>query len=124
MKTGFPSVEEYIASFPADIQSLLNQMRETIARAAPEADQTINYGMPTFTYKGKNLVHFAAATKHIGFYPTPSAISHFEEGIKDYKHSKGAVQFPLDKPLPLELVERMTSFRVTELGGKPGGDKS
>ena len=114
MKTGIQSIEAYIASFPADIQNLLDQMRKTIATAAPEAKETINYGMPTYKYKGRNLVHFAAAKKHIGFYPTPSAIRHFADSLGGYKSSKGAVQFPLDKPLPLDLVAEMTRFRVEE----------
>jgi len=107
------SIDEYINNFPADIQLLLNQMRGTIRKAAPDASEKISYQMPTFFLKG-NLVHFAALKNHIGFYPTPSAIIAFHKEIKRYISSKGAVQFPLDEPLPLELVTKMVKFRVKE----------
>lgn len=107
------SIDEYISKFPADIQVLLEQMRSTIRQAAPDATEKISYQMPTFFLKG-NLVHFAALKNHIGFYPTPSAIIKFEKELKEYVSSKGAVQFPIDKPLPLKLVTRMVEFRVEE----------
>lgn len=107
------SIDEYISKFPADIQVLLEQMRTTIRKAAPDATEKISYQMPTFFLKG-NLVHFAALKNHIGFYPTPSAIIKFEKELKEYVSSKGAVQFPIDKPLPLKLVTRMVEFRVDE----------
>ncbi len=107
------SIDEYINNFPADIQLLLNQMRGTIRKAAPDASEKISYQMPTFFLKG-NLVHFAALKNHIGFYPTPSAIIAFHKEIIRYISSKGAVQFPLDEPLPLELVTKMVKFRVKE----------
>jgi uncharacterized protein YdhG (YjbR/CyaY superfamily) len=106
-------IDEYISKFPADIQLLLNQMRVTISKAAPDATEKISYQMPTFFLKG-NLVHFAALKNHIGFYPTPSAIIAFEKELKRYISSKGAVQFPLEEPLPLDLVTRMVTFRVKE----------
>lgn len=107
------NIDEYISKFPADIQVLLEQMRSTIRKAAPDATEKISYQMPTFFLKG-NLVHFAALKNHIGFYPTPSAIIKFEKELKEYVSSKGAVQFPIDKPLPLKLVTRMVEFRVEE----------
>lgn len=107
------SIDEYIAKFPADIQLLLNQMRTTIRKAAPDASEKISYQMPTFFLKG-NLVHFAALKNHIGFYPTPSAIIAFEKELTMYISSKGAVQFPLNEPLPLDLVTKMVTFRVKE----------
>lgn len=107
------SIDEYIANFPADIQLLLNQMRETISKAAPDATEKISYQMPTFFLKG-NLVHFAALKNHIGFYPTPSGIIAFQKELTRYQSSKGAVQFPLDEPLPFDLVTKMVKFRVKE----------
>jgi uncharacterized protein YdhG (YjbR/CyaY superfamily) len=109
----FESIDEYIATFPEDIQDILEKMRKVIQEAAPEAEETISYGMPTFKLNG-NLVHFAAYKKHIGFYPTSSGIKAFKEEISGYKNSKGAVQFPLDKDIPYGLVEKMVIFRVKE----------
>lgn len=111
------SIDEYIAQFPADIKVLLQQVRETIREMAPEAVETIKYGMPTFVLN-ENLVHFAGYTKHIGFYPTPSGLNAFSEEVNQFKHSKGAVQFPLDKPLPLDLVRKITKFRIEEVQRK------
>jgi len=113
MKKGFSSIDEYIAAFPEDMQKLLQEMRAAIKAAAPEADEKISYQMPTFFLKG-NLVHFAAHKNHIGFYPTPGGIQAFEQELSMYQSSKGAVQFPLDKPLPLELVARIVKLRVAE----------
>lgn len=112
-KAGFASIDEYIATFPEPIQHLLQQMRATIKAAAPEATEKISYQMPTFFLKG-NLVHFAAAKNHIGFYPTPSGILAFKDEIAAYANSKGAVQFPVDKPLPLKLISKIVKFRVAE----------
>ena len=110
---GFNSIDEYIASFPPDIQRILEELRATIKSAAPEADEKISYQMPTFALKG-NLVHFAAFTNHIGFYPTPSGIQEFEQELSAYQSAKGSVQFPLDKPLPLNLIRKIVKFRVAE----------
>lgn len=107
------SIDEYIASFPKDIQALLETMRTTIRSAAPEAEETISYGMPTFRLKG-NLVHFAAFKHHIGFYPVPSGIEAFKQELAPYKSAKGSVQFPLNQPLPLDLISRIVTFRVAE----------
>ncbi|WP_290789848.1 iron chaperone [Flavihumibacter sp. UBA7668] len=113
MNTDITSIDEYIASFPQDIQVLLVKMRSTIQKAAPKAEEAIKYGMPTFVQYG-NLVHFAANKAHIGFYPSPSGISNFEKELKRFKTSKGAIQFPLDQPLPLDLIKQITAFRVAE----------
>jgi len=111
--SGFNSIDEYIATFPEDIQKILEELRQTIKASAPEASEKISYQMPTFFLKG-NLVHFAAHPHHIGFYPTPSGIEAFQQELSVYKSSKGAVQFPLDRPLPLELIARIVKFRVAE----------
>jgi uncharacterized protein YdhG (YjbR/CyaY superfamily) len=105
------SIDDYIVKYPAAIQSMLQQMRNTIKKAAPGATEKISYGMPTYYLNG-NLVHFAAYKNHIGFYPAPSGLQAFQHDIENYKHSKGAVQFPLDKPLPLKLVTKIVKYRV------------
>ena len=107
------NVDEYIASFPKDIQKLLKQLRTTIRKAAPQTEETISYQMPAYNLYGK-VVYFAAYEKHIGFYPMPSAIENFKKELAGYKTSKGTVQFPLDKPLPLVLIAKITAFRVKE----------
>ncbi|MAT97106.1 MAG: hypothetical protein CL608_08190 [Anaerolineaceae bacterium] len=107
------SIDDYIANFPEAVQAKLQEMRVTIRKAAPEAQEAISYGMPTFKLNG-NLVHFAAFKNHIGFYPVPSGIEAFQEELSVYKQGKGSVQFPLDQPLPLELVSRIAKFRVAE----------
>ena len=116
-ETGFQSIDEYIATFPEDIQAVLQQLRATIHAAAPQATEKISYQMPTFYLKG-NLVHFAAFKSHIGFYPAPSGIEAFQQELSAYKSSKGAVQFPIEEPLPLELISRIVKFRVAENLGK------
>ncbi|HCY76787.1 MAG TPA: hypothetical protein DHV28_12775 [Ignavibacteriales bacterium] len=112
-KTNLKSVDEYIKTFPADIQKILKQVRETIKKAAPEAEETINYQIPTFKLNG-NLVHFAAFKNHIGFYPAPSGLKKFQKELSDYKSSKGSVQFPIDKPIPLALIIKIVKSRVKE----------
>jgi uncharacterized protein YdhG (YjbR/CyaY superfamily) len=107
------NIDEYIANFPADIQEILQELRATIKAAAPEAEEAISYQMPTFKLKG-NLVHFAAYKNHIGFYPVPRGIEAFQEELSAYKGSKGTVQFPLDRPLPLDLISRIVRFRVKD----------
>jgi uncharacterized protein YdhG (YjbR/CyaY superfamily) len=105
------SVDAYIRSFPGNIQVILQQIRETIKKAAPEAEECISYQMPAYKQNGP-LVYFAVAKNHIGFYPTPSGIEAFKNEFSGYKWSKGAVQFPLDQPMPLELIDRIVRFRV------------
>jgi uncharacterized protein YdhG (YjbR/CyaY superfamily) len=107
------TIDEYIAGFPPDVREILNKVRETIRQAAPQAEETINYQMPTFRLNG-NLVHFAAFKKHIGFYPTPSGIQKFKDALGGYVHAKGSVQFPLDRPIPYALIGEITRFRVAE----------
>lgn len=111
------TIDSYIAGFPKETQALLEQMRNTISKAAPTAEQTIGYGIPTFKLNG-NLVHFAGYKNHIGFYPAPSAIKAFEKELGQYEGAKGSVQFPIGKPLPLALVAKIVKFRVKENEGK------
>ena len=106
-------IDEYIAGFSIEVQEILQQLRTTIRNAAPGAAEKISYQMPTFYLNG-NLVHFAAYKNHIGFYPAASGIAAFSKEIEIYKNSKGAVQFPIDKPLPLDLIEKIVKFRVAE----------
>jgi len=112
-KTSPKNIDEYIADFPLDIQEILKKVRATIKKAAPDAEEIINYGIPTFTLKG-NLVHFAGFKTHIGFYPTPSGIEKFKKDLSVYKWAKGSVQFPLDKPIPYGLITKIVKFRVKE----------
>jgi uncharacterized protein YdhG (YjbR/CyaY superfamily) len=113
IKKPITTIDEYIAAFPEETRKSLEVMRATIKKAAPEAEEKISYQMPTFVLKG-NLVHFAAHKNHIGFYPTPSAIQAFESELSKYESSKGAVQFPMEKPLPLKLIGKIVKFRVAE----------
>ena len=106
-------IDNYISSYPADIQEVLELLRETIRTAAPDAKEVISYSMPAFKLK-RVLVYFAAYSNHIGFYPTASGIEMFNEEFSTYKWSKGAVQFPINKPLPLDLITRIVEFRVKE----------
>ena len=107
------NIDEYIAGFPKEVQVILEGIRTTIRKAAPEAEEAIKYRMPTFTLKG-NLVHFAAFKNHIGFYPIPTGIEAFKKELSQYKGGKGSVQFPLDKPIPFDLINRIVKFRVRE----------
>ncbi len=118
----FTTIDEYIAQQPADVQPVLQQIRSVIRDAAPEVTEKISYQMPTFYLNG-NLVHFAAYKGHIGFYPTPSGTEQFEQELSAYKRSKGAVQFPLDQPMPYELIRRMVQFRAAENANKPARRK-
>jgi uncharacterized protein YdhG (YjbR/CyaY superfamily) len=112
-KAGFAAVDAYIASFPEETQAKLRELRAVIRAAAPEAEEKISYQMPTFYEKG-NLVYYAGWKKHIGFYAIPSANEAFANELAAYTVSKGAVQFPLDQPLPVDLITRMVRFRVAE----------
>jgi uncharacterized protein YdhG (YjbR/CyaY superfamily) len=106
--------DSYIAGFPKETQKLLQQVRTAIKQAAPKAEEVISYGMPAFKQNGKPLVYFAGYAQHIGFYPTGSGIAAFTKEIEKYKHSKGAVQFPLDKPIPVTLIKQMVKFKIAE----------
>jgi len=109
------SIDEYIAEFPAGTQDLLRQIRQLIKESASEAVETISYAIPTFDLRGRHLVHFAGFKSHIGFYPTASGVEHFKDGLSRYKSAKGSVQFPLDRPLPADLIRRIVEFRVAEV---------
>ncbi|MBU3662255.1 MAG: hypothetical protein FGM41_03540 [Bacteroidetes bacterium] len=109
----FSSISEYHANFPEEIREKLEQLRLTIKAAAPKAEETVSYNMPAFKLH-KNLVYYAAHANHIGFYPTNSPMEVFKEALIKYKHSKGAIQFPLDKPLPITLIKKIVKFRVAE----------
>lgn len=112
-KKKFESIDEYIHTFPENVRLILEKLRKTIKQVAPNAEETINYNIPTFKLKG-NLVHFAAYKKHIGFYPTPSGIDNFKDKLSAYEVAKGSVRFPLDKPIPYDLVRNIVEFRVKE----------
>jgi len=108
------TIDEYIAGFPPEVQRLLVEMRALIQAAAPTATETISYAIPTFDLNGQHLVHFAGFQHHIGFYPAPSAMEAFQEELKPYKSGKGSAQFPLDQPLPADLIRRIVEYRVRE----------
>lgn len=110
----FKTIDEYILSFPDDIQNILKRIRKAIKEEVPEATEDISYGMPTFKLNG-NLIHFAAYKHHIGFYPTPSGVEVFKKELEEYKTSKGAIQFPLNKPIPLDLIRRIVKYRRNEV---------
>ncbi|MEZ0485183.1 iron chaperone [Fibrella aquatica] len=116
MKAGEPipkTIDEYLCDFPEAVRVQLEYLRQAIRDAAPDAQEAISYQMPAFMLAGK-LVYFAGYKNHIGFYPTPSAITAFADELTGYNCAKGTVQFPLDKPLPLDLITRMVKFRVAE----------
>jgi uncharacterized protein YdhG (YjbR/CyaY superfamily) len=114
------SIDEYIAQFPPEVQSILQKIRRLIAEAAPDAREALKYKIPTFVLQ-ENLVHFAAFEKHIGFYPTPSGIETFKQELSTYKTAKGSVQFPLDDVIPFPLITKIVKFRVRELREKAAG---
>ncbi len=112
-KTPWISINQYIDSFPEATKKKLVQMKKIIRKNAPQAEEKISYAIPTFFLNG-NLVHFAGFDKHIGFYPGPTGISAFQKQIAKYTYAKGSVQFPLDQPLPTQLIEKIVQFRVKE----------
>lgn len=107
------SIDEYIAGFPEGTREVLEKIRMTIKEAAPDAKEAIKYAIPTFTLKG-NLVHFAAFKNHIGFYPAPTGIETFKDALSAYKTGKGSVQFPLDQPMPFDLITKIVQYRISE----------
>jgi uncharacterized protein YdhG (YjbR/CyaY superfamily) len=113
MNIKYKDIDGYIASFPKGTQRILQQIRTTIKKAAPEAVETIKYSMPTFTFKG-NLIYFAAFKNHIGIYPAPSGDEAFNKEIFAYRGAKSSLRFPLDKPIPLELIDRIVKLRIIE----------
>ncbi|WP_028544420.1 iron chaperone [Paenibacillus taiwanensis] len=116
-KTTFATIDEYIVQFPPEVQVILEAIRKVIRDSAPDASEKISYQMPTFALHG-NLVHFAAYKHHIGFYPAPSGILAFEQELAQFKGAKGSVQFPLNKPIPYELISKIVQYRVAENVGK------
>lgn len=116
------TIDEYIATFPAEVQEILQKVRETVKTAAPQATEAISYGMPTFKLEG-NLVHFGAFKEHLGFYPIPSGLEQFKDELAQYKGGKGSVQFPFDQPMPYALITKIVEFRVTENLAKAAAKK-
>jgi len=116
MKNTFKNIDEYILLFPAEVQEKLLELRKAIHSQVPDLEEYIGYQMPAFRYKGKPMIYFAGYKKHIGFYPGPEGISNFEADFKErkYKFSKGAVQFPITEDLPLDLINKMLLFKMTE----------
>jgi len=112
-KINHNSIDEYIATFPVEVQKKLNELRAVIKAAAPDAEEKISYQMPTF-YQNGNLIHFAAYKNHIGIYPTPNGIEAFTDELSKYEGGKGSKKFPINEPLPLDLISRIVNFRVTE----------
>lgn len=121
-KKHYRSIDEYIQSFPGNVQKKLTELRKLVREQAPQAQEKITYQIPAFFLNG-NLVLFAAFSKHIGFYPTPGAISAFKHKLSKYESAKGSVQFPLDKPLPAGLIRQIVKFRVAENAKKEKNQK-
>lgn len=113
MKTTFNNIDDYIAGFPVDVQNILQQIRTTIKQAVPDAEETISYAMPAFKYNGI-LAYFAAFRNHIGFYALPSGNEAFKKELQHYKTGKGSIQFPLNKPIPIDLITRIVKRRANE----------
>lgn len=118
----YKNIDEYIANFPEETQALLQQVRATIQLTAPNATEAIKYAIPTFVLNG-NLVHFAGYKNHIGFYPAAQAIKDFEQELTAYKTSKGAIQFPINKPMPLQLIVTIVKYRMKQMGEKKSKKK-
>lgn len=124
MTTAKPSnIDEYIAGFPKEVQAILEQVRATVKQVAPDAEEAISYGIPTFKLQKTNMVHFAGFKNHIGFYATPTGHEAFQEELSVFKQGKGSVQFPLDKPMPLDLIVKIVEFRKLEVLAKTAKKK-
>lgn len=108
------NIDDYIAGFPEDVQKVMQQIRTAIKEVVPHAEEKISYGMPAFNTHGRYLVYFGGFKKHIGFYPTPSGTDTFAKDLEDYKTGRGSVQFPLDRPMPLDLIKRIVAYREKE----------
>jgi uncharacterized protein YdhG (YjbR/CyaY superfamily) len=108
------NIDAYIAAFPEDVQKILEKVHLTVIKAAPVAEGTISYGMPAFRYKDRVIIYFAGHKNHIGFYATPTGHAAFAKELSKYKQGRGSVQFPQDKPMPLDLIARMVKFRVRQ----------
>jgi uncharacterized protein YdhG (YjbR/CyaY superfamily) len=113
-KVSFSSIDEYIGTFPKDVQKIMKQLRGTIKAAAPKAEEKISYQMPTFTLNGKYLVYFAGWKTHIAFYGAPRGNAEFKDDLLVYEAGQGTLKFPLDKPMPLDLITKIVKFRVSE----------
>ncbi len=114
MKNNLSTIKDYIAVFPPETQVILKKIRNLIASAAPKAEEAIKYGIPTFVWQG-NLIHFAAYKSHLGLYPTPAVIASFQEELRPYKTSKGAIQFPLSEPIPWPLIKKIILCRIQQV---------
>lgn len=112
------TIDDYIAAFPEDVRALLEQIRAAIREAAPDAQETMSYRMPAFKLRGRDLAYFAAYKKHIGLYPAPTGHAEFQEAVEVYGAGKGTLRFPLDQPIPLELVRRIVRFRAKEIADR------
>ena len=108
-------IDQFISTYPPEVQTILQKIRELIQKSAPGAEEAMSYGIPTFKLNGKNLVHFSAFKEHIGFYPTPSGIEKFKKELSVYEGAKGSVKFPLNKPIPYALITKIVQFRVKEV---------
>ena|SRR5688572_27703760 len=113
-QTGPENIDEYIAGFPNDVQKILQRVRRTIKKAAPKAEETISYKIPTFNLKGRYLIYFAGYKKHIGVYPVPMGNTEFKKELLAYKSGQGTAKFPLDKPIPFGLITKIVKFKVKE----------
>jgi uncharacterized protein YdhG (YjbR/CyaY superfamily) len=122
MQTSAKNIDAYIKDFPPNVQKVLQKLRQTIKKAAPEAEEAMKYGIPTFVLNG-NLVHFGGYKEHIGFYPDPRGIEEFEKELSSYRAGKGTIRFPLDKPIPYELITRIVKLRVEQMKAKAKGKK-
>lgn len=113
MNNSCQAIDEYIAAFPAELQKVLGKMRKTISKCDKRFTEAISYGVPTFRLDGKNVIHFAGFKHHVSVYPAPRGVAEFEDEMAKYKGGKGTVQFPLDKPIPYDLIERIAKYRIT-----------
>jgi len=114
LKKRFETIDEYIATFPRNVRDILEELRRIIRESAPKSEETISYGIPTFDLDGKHLVHFAAYKNHIGFYPTSSGITRFKKELSRYALSRGTVRFPINEPIPFDLIRKIVKYRVKE----------
>ncbi len=114
MRSDFRTIDEYIGTFPKDVQVILEKIRSTIRKLAPKATEAINYQIPTFKLNGKYLIYFAGFKKHVSLYPAPRDAAEFKNEMSKYKGGKGTVQFPIDKPLPLTLITKIVKYKIKE----------
>ena len=111
-------IDAYIDDYPKPMKGLFKKIRQVVQVAAPKAEETIKYGIPTFVLDGKNLVHFGGFKNHVGFYPTPSAMAEYKKDLSKYESGKGSVQFPLSRPLPLNLIKKIVKYRIQEVSAR------